>query len=55
MKKVFFGGNWKCNNTLGETKGLIENIVNVLEFDSERVGNFLIIQRLLCPQFTCIW
>lgn len=38
MRKAFIGGNWKCNNTLGQTKALVENVVDKLEFDPEKVG-----------------
>lgn len=36
-KKLFVGGNWKCNNTLAESKLLVENVINKLEFDENRV------------------
>lgn len=39
QRKVFFGGNWKCNNTLVQTKALIESVVDKLEFDPKHVGN----------------
>ena len=38
MRKVFIGGNWKCNNTLGESKTIVENVLDKLEFNPERVG-----------------
>lgn len=38
-RKVFMGGNWKCNNTLVQTKHIVESVVDKLEFDPERVGN----------------
>ncbi len=30
MRKVFIGGNWKCNNTLHETQAMVSNIVDKL-------------------------
>lgn len=38
MKKVFIGGNWKCNNTLSQTQQMINNIVDHLEFNENKVG-----------------
>jgi len=37
LKKFFIGGNWKCNNIFAETKNLVENVINKLEFDDNRV------------------
>ncbi len=37
MRKVFIGGNWKCNNTLGQTQQMITNIIDPLEFDHSKV------------------
>jgi hypothetical protein len=42
MRKVFIGGNWKCNNTLPQTQAMITSIVDKLEFDPEKVGNQLL-------------
>lgn len=42
-RKVFMGGNWKCNNTLVQTKQIVETVVDKLEFDPEKVGNFSLI------------
>lgn len=36
-KKLFVGGNWKSNNTLKQTKDLIENVVNKLKFDKNKI------------------
>ena len=50
MRKVFMGGNWKCNNTLGQTKQLIEGVIDRLEFDPQRVGNrFFILEVVVAP------
>ena len=38
MRKVFIGGNWKCNNTLPETQSMIGNIIDKLDFDQNKVG-----------------
>lgn len=40
QRKVFMGGNWKCNNNLVTTKAIVESIVDQLHFDPSRVGNF---------------
>jgi triosephosphate isomerase (TIM) len=37
MRKVFIGGNWKCNNTLAQTQQMITNVVDILEFDDTKV------------------
>ena len=37
MRKLFFGGNWKCNNTLVQTQDLITSVLDKLEFDPEKV------------------
>lgn len=39
LRKLFVGGNWKSNNTMSETKSLVENVINKLKFDTSRVGN----------------
>ena len=36
-KKLFVGGNWKCNNTLKETKSILESVVAKLKFNHEKV------------------
>lgn len=41
QRKVFMGGNWKCNNTLVQTKNIVETVVDKLVFDPNRVGNYL--------------
>jgi len=35
-RKLFIGGNWKCNNTLAQTKELVEKVVNPLKFDENK-------------------
>ena len=50
MRKVFIGGNWKCNNTLGQTKQLVESVIDKLEFNPERVGScILILEVVVAP------
>lgn len=44
MKKLFFGGNWKSNNTLAQTQGLVSSLLDKLEFDPEQVGTDEVIQ-----------
>ncbi len=36
-RKFLVGGNWKCNNTLAFTKGLIKNVVNKCVFSTDKV------------------
>lgn len=38
MRKLFFGGNWKSNNTLAKTQGLVGSLIDKLEFDPAQVG-----------------
>lgn len=38
MRKLFFGGNWKSNNTLAKTQGLVGSLLDKLEFDPAHVG-----------------
>ena len=40
MRKVFIGGNWKCNNTLPETQSMVSNIIDKLEFNDNKVGTY---------------
>lgn len=42
-RKVFMGGNWKCNNTLVQTKHIVDSVLDKLEFDPKKVGNLLFI------------
>lgn len=36
-KKLFVGGNWKCNNTLKDTRNITDNVVNKLKFFEDKV------------------
>jgi triosephosphate isomerase len=38
MRKLFIGGNWKCNNSLAQTQGLVTSLLDKLEFDPEKTG-----------------
>ncbi len=40
QRKYFIGGNWKSNGTHASIKELLENTVNKLEFNRDKVGNF---------------
>ena len=42
LRRLFVGGNWKCNNTLSQTKDLLNNTLNKIRFDKNRVGISLI-------------
>ena len=33
MRKLFIGGNWKCNNHLAQSQGLVSTLLDKLEFD----------------------
>ena len=33
MRKIFIGGNWKCNNSLAQTQALVGSLLDKLEFD----------------------
>ena len=45
-RKLFVGGNWKSNNTLDQTKELVNNVINKLEFDPKVVGTSILTQML---------
>ena len=36
-KKLFVGGNWKCNNTLKESRTVIDKVLSKLKFDGDKV------------------
>lgn len=37
LRRLFVGGNWKCNNTLAQTKDLVNGVLNKLNFDPAKV------------------
>ena len=37
-RKYFVGGNWKCNGSVNKNKDLINDVINKLEFDTQKVG-----------------
>lgn len=37
LRRLFVGGNWKCNNTLSQSKELVNNVLNKLNFDPAKV------------------
>ena len=37
QRKVFIGGNWKCNLDLNAMQDLVNNVLNSMEFDSNKV------------------
>ncbi|KAL4469477.1 hypothetical protein ABPG74_004730 [Tetrahymena malaccensis] len=37
IRRLFVGGNWKCNNTLAQTKDLVNSVLNKLHFDPSKV------------------
>lgn len=46
MRKLFFGGNWKSNNTLGKTQKLVGSLIDKLEFDPAHAGTYTSIKML---------
>ncbi len=44
-RKMFIGGNWKCNNTLNQTRQLMSQTINQLKFDNK------ICEVLISPTF----
>lgn len=42
-RKLFIGGNWKSNNTLSETKNLMNNVINKINYDTNKI------EVLICP------
>jgi triosephosphate isomerase len=37
-RRLLVGGNWKCNNTLAQSKALITSVINGLKFTPSKVG-----------------
>ena len=37
VRKLFVGGNWKCNNTMEDTRNLVSGVLNNLHFDTNKV------------------
>lgn len=37
LRRLFVGGNWKCNNTLAQSKDLVNSVLNKLNFDAAKV------------------
>lgn len=37
QRKVFIGGNWKCNLTLETSKALVTSVLNPMVVDSSKV------------------
>jgi triosephosphate isomerase len=37
QRKLFIGGNWKCNLTLSTSSDLVNNVLNPMTFDSSKV------------------
>jgi triosephosphate isomerase len=38
QRKLFVGGNWKSNLTQAKVKELLDNTINKLNFDENKVG-----------------
>jgi triosephosphate isomerase len=47
MRKLFIGGNWKCNNSLIQSQMLVSSLLDNLKFDPEKVGTSIYTQRWL--------
>lgn len=39
MRKLFIGGNWKCNNTVKQSQELVLNVINKMSYDASRIGS----------------
>ena len=37
MRKIFIGGNWKCNNNLQKSLDLVKNVYNKISYDPAKV------------------
>lgn len=37
LRKIFIGGNWKCNNTLAQSQALVQDVINKIQFDPAKV------------------
>jgi len=41
IRKIFIGGNWKCNNTFEQTKSLLNNVINKLNYNHQNIGRLI--------------
>jgi triosephosphate isomerase len=48
LRRLFIGGNWKSNNTIAQTKDLVDKVVNKLTFDTKKT------EVVVSPIFTQI-
>jgi triosephosphate isomerase len=39
-RKYFVGANWKCNGSVDKNRELINDVINKLDFDTDKVGKF---------------
>lgn len=39
-RRKFVGGNWKSNLTVEKVNALVSGILNKVEFDTNKVGNY---------------
>ncbi|EGR31095.1 triosephosphate isomerase, putative [Ichthyophthirius multifiliis] len=37
VRRLFVGGNWKCNNTYNQTQSLVKDVLNKITFDPKKV------------------
>ena len=37
-RKYFLGANWKCNGTTAFVRDIINNLINDLEYDENKLG-----------------
>jgi len=47
---MFIGGNWKCNNTLKQTRDLIANTINILTYKSNKIEVLIAPTTLHIPE-----
>ena len=41
QRKYFVGGNWKSNGSQKFVKEHIENVINKIEYNQDKAGNFI--------------
>ena len=51
-RKIFIGGNWKCNNTLAQTQTLMTNTINNLKYNTENMEVLIAPTFLHIPEVT---
>ena len=52
-RRLFIGGNWKSNNTLEQTKELVQTVINKIDFDPKAIGTSSPMQTLSFRRPSC--